>query len=150
MPATIRTVRTEYPLGPQEVEAGQLGRAIAERGRALENYGAVHREYRGWEGRLRTVEALISAAVPSSDMHELAAALAERDVLKRALEQRLPAVRSAEQTMRNASNAAELLANEYLMAISTVENIEERGQGYREDAERARRRLVELAGPPAE
>jgi hypothetical protein len=148
MPITTSAIRAQYPYSPSNVEAGQLGRAIAERDRALEAFAAVNRETQAWEERLRTIDVLISRATPDSDMVQLAAATVEQGVLRRALQLRLPAVTSAQQSMRNAMAAAEQLANEYLAALDTVEGVE-RGTGYREDAERARQRLVALAGPPS-
>jgi hypothetical protein len=147
MGARAVRVRDQYPRDIEDVEAGQLGAAIDALRRAQIAQSAVTEECRGWQERLRVAEALIHGATPSSDFPAVAAALAERDVITRALERRAPAIAGAARAVARYEREAAALGAEYRRLLATIEYLEELSHGPPSDSEPFRRRLVEVAGP---
>lgn len=69
---------------------------------------------------------MIQCATPSSDFPPVAAALAGRDVLMRALERRAPTIARAARTVATYEREVEALGAEYRRLLSTIQYLEVR------------------------
>lgn len=155
MPATMRTIRDQYPGKAEDVTTGLLGAANAalrtyrEQIEGRRQYGIMSaaRVARDLETRLRELHAVVSIATPDSDFTALAAAQAGIPVVERhlAVAQQRAAQESDQE--RGLVDRANGMASSFHLLVEELATAQERG-GYVIDERR--RRLVEIAGPPKE
>src|SRR4051812_25615663 len=84
MPTTTRSIPDQYPAPTSDVEAGRIASAREDLDRHQQNRAEVLAKVRRWEARVAELDAFITGAQPDGfDYAKLAAALAERDVIRR-------------------------------------------------------------------
>jgi hypothetical protein len=151
MPATRASIRDQYPDRVSQVSAGRIGDARETLNRVIERTGPIIRQGPAWDARLAELDRIVDQATPTSDFIAVAAAMAERTVLRKYRDSHGYDERRAHDDISSAQTEVNRLENEYLRLLGFLIDVEEgRARSYYDaDVTRARNDLQALAGPPA-
>lgn len=155
MPTTTATpMLAGYPAYAHDVTTGRLQRIRQAAQTGRRGPSSAGAKLRRWEQRAYKLAQVIANAEPDgTDFAELAAALAERDLLQRFLPSLRNDVAAADAIARDTANEYARAVSDYQRALTVVSAYDRTrslvGVSSSQDVERMRGQLVELAGPPA-